>query len=164
METKRRSLSGSSNSGQRSGDLARLKVDGTATMEELQEFVGQMRGKKPADVMGLVAQSGLASGIVMATIGSFLLLIVFTVIPYYLGGGDEDVAKKADTSRQSAASGNAPAGEAGDAAATPDAPETDTSAAEEDPALGALGIGETKQAPADKNPLENSLDNLLDAP
>jgi len=143
------------------GDFGRLKADGAATMEELRDFLGHMKGKKPGEVLGLVAESGLTSGILMATAGCFVLLVVCTLVPYWFAG--DEVAKKdaapAASAAQSAASNEV--AEVGDAASTPEVPQTATGEQVDEKTLNTLGVGETKTAPANSTPL-NSLDNLID--
>jgi len=63
-------------------DVKRLKADGVASVEELREFLGQLKGKSPQEMLGIVAESGLAKGMVTATIGTVAVLFVFTIGPW----------------------------------------------------------------------------------
>jgi len=92
-------------SGERSGEFSRLHVSARETKEELQEFLGSMRGKSPQEVLGLVAASGLTQAIVWSTIGTIIFMLFFTVMPYY---AYEDTAaaaaaKKAEKAKVEAA-------------------------------------------------------------
>lgn len=150
-------------------DFKRLKSDGAATVAELRQFLGQMQGRSPQEVLGLVAKSGLTLSILLATFLFAVLLVALTVIPYALRDREAEAAGPA--ARQGAAAeqgataepeGSQPApAPAGTAAASPGG-ETGTEGADPDRALDALGIGETRVAEPDENPLENKLDNLLD--
>ena len=153
-------------------DLDRLKTGGAATAAELREFLGQMRGKRPQEVLGLVAGSGLAKSMLTATLGCLVLMAALTVIPYFLyHRGPKPAAKAAP---KAAAAQAVPAKTA---AAQPDAPKTDQAAktakapapestsappAHVERAIKAMGMDETKLADPKKNPLEKSLDKLLD--
>lgn len=61
--------------------VARLKEDSQASMSELREFLGEMKGKSPTEMLGKVAQSHLARAMFLAIIGLSVFLIVFTVVP-----------------------------------------------------------------------------------
>lgn len=61
--------------------VARLKEDSQASMSELRDFLGEMKGKSPTEMLGKVAQSHLARAMFLAIIGLAVFLIVFTVVP-----------------------------------------------------------------------------------
>ena len=63
-------------------DIKRLKSDGSASVEELRQFLDQLRGRSPQEMLGLVAESGLFRGMITATIGMVAILFVFTVGPW----------------------------------------------------------------------------------
>ena len=144
--------------------LQQTQVDVSATADELRDFIARSRGKSPQEVLGMIAQSGLFQSTALATGLVVGVLVLLTIVPYALGHrGKQDksppVAK--ETTDNVNDSSTTPAV---DQAATADnetaASNNTTSTA--DPALKALGIDETKTADPDKNPLENSLDDLLD--
>ena len=154
-------------SGKIAGDFRRLKSDGAATVAELREFLGQMRGRNPKEVLGTVAESGLTRSILVATLGFAVLLAALTVVPYYLS--DRDGPASGPAGKQSAAGAQDPAqgGQpeaAGGPALEPAGADKPSGAAKPggEKVIDALGIGETKTAEPDKNPLENRLDHLLD--
>jgi len=160
------------------GELRSLKQHGSATMSELREFVTQMRGKSAQEMLGAVAESGLVRATIQATLGCIVLMGVFTVGPYYLGG-DKAEAKpagpvapgkeKADSTAPSA-NGDAVANDAKSTDASPTTAAADAksqnrdlpSPEDLDKAAKKLGIGETKSADPKVNPLDKDLDFLLD--
>lgn len=144
-------------------DLKRLKSDGAATVAELRQFLGQMHGRSPQEVLGLVAKSGLTLSILLATFLFAVLLVALTVIPYALRDREAEAAGPAAGQGTVAEEGAAaePDGSQPAPAASPGG-ESGTAQPDPDRAVDALGIGETRVAEPDENPLENKLDNLLD--
>ncbi len=145
------------------GEFSRLRNDGSATADELREFIGQLRGRNPQEVLGIVAQSGLVKGMLLATIGFAVLMVAFTVIPYAMG--KESDADKAVTVTQPTAPAadtkpnDSTTADPGAAAPATAATPTDSGS----PSLKKqLGIDETKVADPKSNPLDKKLDNLLD--
>lgn len=65
-------------------DMKRLKEDGAASVSELREFLARMHGKSPQEMLGVVAQSGLAVSMLISAAGCVLLLLAFTLIPYWM--------------------------------------------------------------------------------
>ena len=155
-------------------DLKKLRASSAAATGELREFLSRMRGRSAADVLDCVSSSGLFKGLVTASIAMLALIAVLTVGPYFLsqisgdgsGDGATVVEETSPESAEEAASSAATAtdtGAAADSAPAAPAPSTDP-LAPTTPSAGAadtLGIGETKQAPPDVNPLESSTDDLL---
>ncbi len=148
------------------GELKHLRQNGQASAAEIREFLKSVQGKSPQEVLGVVAQSGLASGIVLATIGCIVLLVVGSVIPYALNrlSADAASAKPAKT-QQAEAPAEKPDSPAKQAAAAP--PQAGTEPATANPVdtlPDKLGIGETKAADPKKNPLDSGsdIDKLLD--
>ena len=137
-------------------DLRSVRDNGNASLQELREFVGNLKGRGAREVIGIVSGNSLVKGIEMAAIGFVILLLLFTAIPFYLAG-DESVAKKspaasAKTTQGSAKTKPPETGKQGQAEAANPGNE----------AVDKMGIGETKTFDADENPLEKKLDNLLD--
>jgi hypothetical protein len=141
------------------GDFRRLSTDGAASAAELREFVGQMRGRSPQDVLGLVAGNSLMQSMAITTIATAVLLVVFTVIPYFLFDGEQAAKKSAKPTQATAATTAAPSNNstAAPAAATPEQTAQDN----QQKAVEALGIGETKTSDPSTVPLD-PLDKLLD--
>jgi hypothetical protein len=146
------------------GDMKRLHTDASATAAELREFVATLKGRSPAEVLGAIGESSLFQGVVQATIGCVVLLIVFTVGPYLLHGPAEASTPDAEDSVATAAE---PAATATPDAAAADANAVESPAADEagsdvEKAAKAMGIDETRQADPRSNPLDKNLDSLLD--
>ena len=149
-------------------DLGRLRSDGAATVAELREFLGRMRGRSAQEMLGLVAESGLTRSMLLATFLFALLLAVLTVVPYALRDRRADASapvaeEKAAEVEDSARAGEAETAEqpAKPAAAAPVADAEDTGI-DPERAVDVMGIGETRVADPDENPLEDKVDKLLD--
>ncbi|MHC4400803.1 MAG: hypothetical protein ACYTG0_14095 [Planctomycetota bacterium] len=148
-------------------DLKRLKSDVGATAAELREFLGQMHGRSPQEMIGLVAKSGLTRSMFLATFLFVLLLAALTVIPYALRhhgadasapvAGEGTVEEENPTEPDQPETTQQPAKPA---AAAPVG--TEDTGTDPERAIDAMGIGETRVADPNKNPLEDKLDNLLD--
>ena len=152
-------------------DVKRLRTDGAASVEELREFLGQLKGKGPQEMLGIVAHSGLIKGMVTATIGTVAVLFVFTIGPWAYGelaGEPAQPRKLVKPVASEDPSGQAPidpATQAAAAAATVGDPGSQPPPAVPagQPDLGAaakaLGIGQTKTGEPD---LDSLLDKKLD--
>ena len=158
-----------SDSGQPRGvfkDVKRLQTDGNASVEELREFLAQLKGKSPQEMLGIVAESGLVKGMVTATIGMVAVLFVFTIGPWAyneLAGEPiqpQAVAQPAAAQNSSPQAPVDPATQAAAAAAAVGNPGAQASSAapasqaDLGAATKALGISETKSG-------EPNLDALL---
>ncbi len=137
------------------GKMSRLRANSGATAGELREFVKQLRGRSPQEVIGVVAQSNLIRATAMAALGTIVLLLVFTILPAMMAK-PKPIAITPPTP----------------AAAPPAAAKTDdTKTTTPDPANAAkskdkevadkLGIGETKTADPKRNPLDSVGDDLF---
>jgi hypothetical protein len=134
-----------------------LRGHSSATAAELREFLGQLKGRSPQEVMGIVAQSSLFRGITTATIACGVLMLVFTIGPYIIYGGPSARARQnAVAVTVQPATNDTPAKQSTDTAPN-DPVKPDLAKAAQ-----AMGIGETAEAAPDKNPLDSKLDNLLD--
>jgi len=162
-------------------DLHRARHGAQATAEELRAYVKQFSGKKPQEMLGLVAGSSLVQGTILASIITVVFMAAFTVGPYVWKRMSPPVAKASTklvpaaaapapaatpaaatpgaTPATAAAAGTAPAAAPGTASAVP--PTAPPGAVPPDPVLDRLGIGETKTADPNKNPLEAGADDLL---
>jgi hypothetical protein len=128
-------------------DLRELRDNSRATVGEIQAFLRELKGKGPQEMLGVVAASNLFRSLVLSTgivLGGILL---FTAIPYFMGGEEKP----------------APATEKPAPAAAPEkAPEVPTPAPAPAPdPLSKLGVGEELSAPPDTNPLEDKGDDFL---
>ena len=145
-------------------DFKNLSRNVSATAGELREFLTQMKGKGPKEMLGLVAQSTLFKGIQQSVIIFVSMILVFTIIPFTINFFAPEDDKQTVT----------------EAAASPSAEEStqqeeDTIPNEEgtiqtplgetatgNPVIDTLGIGETKEAPTKVNPLDDTGDDLFD--
>lgn len=169
-------------------DFARIKSGSTATAAELREFIGALKGKRPQEVMGLVAGSSLVQCTTLATIVTAVFMAAFTVGPYVwykvlypptpvtaqapaaapakteLPATTAAPTNAAPNTASAPAKNDAPIAK-GDATKssmpTPSGDPLEPSTANKQKALEKLGIGETKSSDPKKNPLENSADDLL---
>lgn len=127
----------------------------------------QLRGNSPDEVLGSMNQASLTQGIVMASVVTGVLMAVLTIGPYLFGSGPQKkkggkpVAAAAQNKEQAPAEPEKADGDnaAGDSA-------TAKAAANGDPkvsakALKKLGVDDVKQSDPKKNPLEDSLEDLL---
>ena len=162
------------------GEFKNLKQHGTATVAEVREFVGQMRGKGPREMLGALAESGLVRATVQATIGCVVLLGLLTAGPYLMGSGKSGVRRAAGASQAANAKASGSSKGAADSATDSSAANvaadsttgdnsTKSSPLEHPPIPGdiegaakKLGVGDTKHADPKVNPLDKELDNLLD--
>lgn len=142
--------------------LSRMKRDTSYTLAELQDFLAQMRGRSPQEVLGMVSASELIRGIVIATIGCVVLVGVLTIVPYALRDKPTATAAPEATAASSATTPAASPATAAAPAVTDTDSKTGTSAENLSAAAKALDIDEVKAAPPDVNPLDKDLDKLLD--
>ena len=137
-------------------DLRSVRDNGTASLQELREFITQLKGRRPQEVMGMVTSNGLVQGIVISAASFAVVLLLFTAIPFFLAD-EEPVAGKATPPAAKVKSDQS----AGQSQGAGDKEQAGSNAAGEN-VSNALGIGETKASSLEENPLENKLDNLLD--
>lgn len=146
-------------------DLRVLKESGAASAGELREFIQQLRGRRPQEVLGLVAQSGLAQACFVSSLGTLVLLAILTAGPYAWGKmfprpvkapAAAAAAAPAPTQPQPAAQGGSAATGAETAPAGDNTPPPGT-----EKAMQEMGIGETKITDPRSNPLEDKGDDLL---
>jgi hypothetical protein len=150
-------------------ELNELRAGSAASLAELREFLTQLKGRKPQEVIGIVSASLLVQSMATALLIVLGLLVVFTVGPYLVYGPPQP--KKPATVPTSAtpeiaaevsATADVPAAAASATAAISEVPQA---AGEPDLQQGsaAMGLDEAKQADPAKNPLDSpDLDKLLD--
>lgn len=156
------------------GEFRNLKTNGSATLQELRQFLEQMRGKSPREMLGALAESGLVRATIQATIGCIALMALFTAGPYFLKGRNGAPQAAASTKTKSAETPSTAApsdtnSEASTAATTTSSKSGAAPPLENPPppvdierAAKKQGVGDTKHADPKSNPLEKELDNLLD--
>tara|TARA_A100001037_G_C14886551_1_gene516378 strand:- start:118 stop:603 length:486 start_codon:yes stop_codon:yes gene_type:complete len=141
------------------GDVQSVKHNGVASLAELREFIGSLKGRKPQEVMGDVASNGLVQGILLSTVGFVVILLVFTVIPFFMAD-EEPVAQKENNSTVTSTSEETPEEQEATQETDPQAPTAEGETG--DAVLDNLGIGETKEANPDENPLGDKFNDLLE--
>lgn len=139
-------------------DLQRVKAGSFASAAELREFVQNLRGKSPQEVLGTVANSGLIQGVAISTIGTILLMALFTAGPYFLFGKPV-VKSKSD---KPAEVSNEPKEVAKPTPADSKAAISSDPKANAQKTLDKMGESETKMADPKVNPLDKEVDDLLD--
>ncbi|MDF1713960.1 MAG: hypothetical protein P1U90_17120 [Akkermansiaceae bacterium] len=131
-------------------DLRELKANSSATVQELQEFLRDLKGKSPQEMLGAVASSQLFQATLLSIILVIIAIFTLTAIPYFLG---DQTTPDPGSPIVTAPVSSAPA---------PREPETSPQAKPKDgEALAPLGVNEKKTAPANVNPLEDNGSNFL---
>jgi cell envelope opacity-associated protein A len=128
-------------------ELRNLRNNSQATVAELKAFLGELKGRSPQEMLGMVASNQLFRATIHALILIGALIAVFTVVPYLTRDEPAIVVPKTAETSPTPAPAETPA-----ESATPTQPDT----------VEKLGIGEEKQAPPDVNPLDSGIDNFLD--
>ena len=136
-------------------DLRQMKENSRATVDELQAFLRELKGKSPQEMLGLVAASHLIRSCILATGLVVAGIALGTVLPYAFG--DKEVP--AETTTLASGADKAPATAPPETTPPPVEPEP-VAKPLNDP-LSTLGVGEEKTAPPDENPLENKKDDFL---
>jgi len=132
-------------------DLHRVREDGRASAEELRQFMGELRGRSPQEMLGAVAQSDLVRSTLAAVVLTAILLGALTFGPWAMArdkDADKDANKKDKTVTSTAAN-------PGDAAAKGDqstsaGADADKGSATSGPASTSTGTGKAADATAGK--------------
>ena len=139
-------------------DIRNLKRNSSATAGELREFMREMRGKSPREMLGAVAQSTLVQSTIVSTIAIFILLLLLTAVPYAMDTSEGNVV--ADVKK--------PDGESGTLetkSKTNTEPTVPAAKPDEKKTVEVLGVGgEKKGKPKEINPFENKKGGLFDDP
>lgn len=150
-------------------DMKRLKTDASSTAEEVRDFIANIKGRSPQEVLGAVSESGLIQATFQATVGCVIVLGILSVVPWLLRS--EETATAATSTDDSAATaeadGNSDA--AAEAGASSETASAGTRSASDSPtgsdaakAASAMKIDETVVTDPKANPLDGNLDKLLD--
>jgi hypothetical protein len=124
-------------------DFRNLKEHGGASLSELKEFLSNLRGRSPQEVIGIVKTSLLIQSLIIATVATIAFLFVFTVAPYMIWGPQVTERPKKPQPPVAKSDGT---------------PSSENTAK----AVKAMGMDETKTADPKANPLEKDFDKLLD--
>ena len=131
------------------GDLKNLKANSAVTAGELRQFLSEMRGQTPKEMLGSIAQSSLVRSVAISTACICFLLLALSGIAYGVRVMNPDAPSKEKAAvvpvNQPAPATNAIA--AGSPTGTNDV----------------LGINQSKQGkPKEKNPFDTKGDLLDD--
>ena len=148
-------------SGGITGDIRSVKNNGAASLTELREFIGSLKGRKPQEAIEIASSNGLIRGLMISTIGFLVVLFVFTVIPFFLHE-DEVVTQQGITPTSENARDTQESNSAADAGTQGGTDSSQTPTAQGEELLDKLQIGETKTADPDANPLDSQFNDLLD--
>ena len=150
--------------GSLSRDIKGIKRNSTAVADELVHFMGELRGKSPAEMLGAFAQSTLVRSGIAATFILAAILLLATAIPFALegGGSTENITSQPTITPENT---NIPA----TVPVTPEVAKSNTNEpnavipTEPKPVADTLGIREAKEGtPSEPNPFETSDDLLED--
>jgi hypothetical protein len=133
-------------------DLRELKANSGATVSELQDFLRELRGKSPQEMLGVVASSQLFRATILSMILVAVALFALTAIPYFLG--DEPAPEAATVVEATPTLPAIPT-------TAPPVPEPNLIDPEKPKNLAPLGINEELPAPPNSNPLEDKGENFL---
>lgn len=130
-------------------DLRELKANSSATVQELQLFLRELKGKSPPEMLGIVASSQLIRAIVLSVILVIVAIFALTAIPYFFGNKESP-----DPEQPIVTNPVTPAAEP---------KQTKPNPKQIKPAepLAPLGVNEKKNAPANVNPLEDDGGSFL---
>lgn len=129
------------------------KQNRQAVQAELRDFLSQMRGKSPQEMLGAIASSNLIQSTIAATAATIAAVVILTLVPFAIG----KLSGKSDR-----AAGAPPEAAAEPARQPAPAPEPEIDMGTEADAIEKLGIGESESAPTNVNPLEPATDDLLE--
>jgi hypothetical protein len=155
-------------------DMKNLKENISFTATDLTRFLGEMKGKSPKEMLGLVAQSTLFRGMITSTLFFAALIVVFTIIPFTLNKlnppektqAQEEASPDEETenSNNEVSNTSAPNGQT----TSTETPATDAdgnplpTGSSGNDVIDTLGIGETKVAAPNVNPLDDSSNDIFD--
>jgi hypothetical protein len=146
------------------GDFKKLGRNSQAVVGELREFLANLKGKSPKEMMGAVAESSLAQSLLISTVIMSILVFAFSAIPYFLKdqqaslqAAQEGTTVEDNPTEQPATPSGSGESSSGDAGSVQ---ETETSKTPEQKTADILGVGEV--ADPDSNPLDSGGDDLLD--
>ena len=144
-------------------DLKQLGKNSKAVVGELREFLANLQGKSPKEMMGAVAESNLVQSLLISTLAMAILIFALSAIPYHFKQKAEtaQAAEKARESQEKTKKGqeaNPSVSEetsSGEATVTSGNPKT-----AEQKTAEILGVGEV--ADPNANPLDSTGTDLLD--
>lgn len=131
-------------------DFRELKSNSSATVAELKEFLRELRGKSPQEMLGVVASSQLFRATILSVILVTGAILAFTALPYFMG--DEPAVATESAPTEEAPPAQLP---------QPPVIEPTTPASTTPPNLAPLGVNEKLPAAPNVNPLEDQGGDFL---
>ena len=158
------------------GDVRKIGENLSFTASDLTKFLGEMKGKSPKEMMGMVAQSSLFQGMFTSTLFFAAILLVVTLIPFgwKLMNPPEETPSQETVSSEAEGTdqpenqnqGQATPTTGGETATTQPATDEDgnplPTGSSGNEVIDTLGIGETKVAAPNVNPLDDTGDDIFD--
>ena len=142
-------------------DLQQVRAGTSASLAEMREFLAQLKGRRPQEVIGIVSASLLMQSLVLAAILVVVMLFVFTVGPYIVYGPPQP--KNVATPKPAAAATAQNPAASTESPTAPATLETVPSTVNAEQATKVMGLDEAKPADPTENPLDSpDLDKLLD--
>ena len=130
-------------------DFRELKANSTATIQELQEFLRQLKGKSPQEMLGVVTTSQLFRATILSIILVTATIFALTAFPYFFGEEPAPAVEAVATPPSPAA--------------PVDVPKTNIPETPSDPIdpIDPLGVNDKLPASPNSNPLEDKEEDFL---
>jgi hypothetical protein len=141
-----------------SRDVKSLKRNSAAATTELSQFMSEMRGKSPGDMLGAIVQNSLVRSGVTAALILLAILFITTIIPFAVK--DDTIVQKETSPPPVSAETPLHTPPQTPASASTNSP-TALPLGEKQKVADKLGIGEARQGqPSEPNPFETTGDLL----
>jgi hypothetical protein len=72
-------------------------------VEDVREFIANLKGRSPQEVLGAVSESGLVQATVQATFGCLIVLVACTILPWAFKSDESVVAAETEPATTAAA-------------------------------------------------------------
>ncbi len=131
-------------------DLRELRANSGATVLELREFLKELKGRPPQEMLGIVASSQLFRALILSTTLVAVTIFALTAVPYFLDDAPTPATEETTVATPAATPPALPADPT---------PATDKPTPDQTPAT--LGIDEKITAPPNSNPLEDKKEDFL---
>lgn len=146
------------------GQFATARTNAAASVGELNEFLGRLRGKNPHEILGEITKSGLIKATIQATVATIVVVAVFTVGPYvaakqFPATTKPDATPSTESKAATPSTSSAPTPTPGDA--SPAATPSPSTTVNPNDVLTKLGENDTKKSSPKVNPLDKKDDDLL---
>jgi hypothetical protein len=126
-------------------DFRELKTNSSATLQELQDFLRQLKGRSPQEMLGVVATSQLFRATILSVILVTATIFALTAFPYFFGEEPTPIAEPIAAVPNPAPPVTAPI------VTAPEAPNP----------IDPLGVNDKIPASPNTNPLEDKGEDFL---